>query len=221
MRLEWATATLTRLTFRDNIGGSNAYSGGADMLAFTVDVTISECRFSNSRGGTGDAMHGGALQVMAASNCRVLDSTFEDAYSEGDGGSVVVTGGSNAEFIRTTFRRSEAAGYGGIAAIEDESTALFQQCDLSEGLAGAAGGIYITEGSVVNVTRCTLAYCHSQYRGYDIPGNAGAIAAYGDAFIQDSVFEHNEADGQAGDLYVLTGSHIELSLIHISEPTRH
>ena len=97
-------------------------------------------------------------------------------------------------------------GSGGIAAIKDESTALFQQCDLSEGVASNAGGIYIAEGSFVNVTRCTLAYCHS----HTIPGEAGAIAAYGDAFIQDSVFEHNEADWSSGDLLVRTGGHIEV-----------
>ena len=159
VRVEGGTATLTRLTFRDNTGGSNALIPGADMHCFSnADVTISECRFSNSRGGTGDAQHSGALMIQRDSTCRVLDSTFEDAYSEGDGGSVAVTVGSNAEFIRTTFRRSEAVGMGGIAAIKDDSTALFQQCELSEGVASKAGGIFITEGSVVNVTRCTLAY---------------------------------------------------------------
>ena len=70
----WAifgTATFTRLTFRDNIGGS-AF-GGADMNLYGALATISECRFSNSIGGTGDAKHSGALMIQSASNCRVLD----------------------------------------------------------------------------------------------------------------------------------------------------
>ena len=89
MRLEFAGATLTRLTFRNNTGGSNGLIPGADMQTYYSDVTVSECRFSNSIGGTGDARHSGALMIQYASNCRVLDSTFEDAYSEGDGGSAL------------------------------------------------------------------------------------------------------------------------------------
>ena len=113
----WAifgTATFTRLTFRDNIGGS-AF-GGADMNLYGALATISECRFSNSRGGSGDAKDSGALRVQSGSNCRVLDSTFEGTYSEGDGGAVAVFG-SYVEFIRTTFVRGIGDGFGGGVAI--------------------------------------------------------------------------------------------------------
>ena len=48
VRLEFAGATLTRLTFRDNTGGSNVLIPGADMQTYYSDVTVSECRFSNS-----------------------------------------------------------------------------------------------------------------------------------------------------------------------------
>ena len=200
----WAifgTATFTRLTFRDNIGGS-AF-GGADMNLYGALATISECRFSNSRGGSGDAKDSGALRAQSGSNCRVLDSTFEDTYSEGDGGAVAVFG-SYAEFIRTTFEQTNGV-YGGVAAVKDESTAYFQECVLREGFARShVGGIYARTNSVVNITKCALVYCRTQ-------GHTGAVGAWsGHVFIQDSTFDHNEADMYGGDMLVTEGARVEV-----------
>ena len=195
------TMTLSRMTFRDNIGGS-AYTG-ADLKIEGSHLTASECRFYNSRGGTGDAKHSGALIVETGSSCRVLDSTFEDAYSDGDGGAVAVISGSNAEFIRTKFERCEASMGGGVAAVKDESTALFYQCDLREGVSNSyGGGIRVTANCFVNITRCTLMYCRAM-------AYSGALLLDGPAYIQDSTFEHNEAGIYGGDV-LLAGAHVEV-----------
>ena len=61
----------------------------------------------------------------------------------------------------------------------------------------------IASGSVANITRCTIAYCH-------VGGWAGAIGTFGDAFIQDSTFEHNEAGSYGGDMLVASGARVEV-----------
>ena len=159
-------ATYTRLTFRDNIGGDKFPA--ADLQAHATDATVSECRFSNSRGGTEDGKQSGAMMIQGGAYVRVLDSAFEDTNSpNGDGGAVAVIEGSTAEFIRTTFERSAAIQAGGIAAIKEDSYALFDQCVLREGRAGSrTGGIYNME-SIVNITRSTFSYmvAHSGHGG--------------------------------------------------------
>ena len=195
-------ATYTRLTFRDNIGGPKF--PGADLCVHTTDTTVSECDFSNSRGGTEDGKQSGAMMVRGGAYLRVLDSAFEDTNSpNGDGGAVAVIEGSTAEFFRTTFERSEAPQAGGIAAIKEESYVLFDQCVLREGHAPRSGGIYNTQ-SIVNITRSTFAY------NIAISGWGGAIGTYGDVFIQDSTFEHNEATTYGGDVLVSGGAHVEV-----------
>ena len=57
--------------------------------------------------------------------------------------------------------------------------------------------------SVVNITRSTLTYCHAN-------GFAGAIDSWGDIFIQDSTFEHNEAGTYCGDLLIGSTAHAEV-----------
>ena len=75
----FGSATFTRLTFWGNTGGG--LRCGADISVYGTDTTVSKCRFSNSRGGTGDAKDSGALMAHGGSNLRVFDSTFEDTYS--------------------------------------------------------------------------------------------------------------------------------------------
>ena len=197
---EYATTTLSRMTFQDNVAGSML--PGADLRGFDSHLTASECQFVNSRGGTGDTRHSGALIVDGGASCRVLDSTFEDAYSEGNGGAVAVIGGSNAEFIRTKFKRCRASMSGGVAAVKDESTALFYQCDLREAVSDSAGGgILVNTYCFVNITRCTLAYCRAL--------GSAALFVTGAAFIQDSTFEHNGGLVCGGDVSA-TGAHVEV-----------
>ena len=84
----------TRLAFRDNTGGTSFY--GADINTYGADATISECHFSNSRGGTGDATDSGALNMwpfiqiigdlLRASVILGGFDAFADAWSTLSGG---------------------------------------------------------------------------------------------------------------------------------------
>ena len=53
-------AMLTRVTFKDNVG-SNTIIQAADINAWANSITISNCHFSNSQGGTGDGKESGAV----------------------------------------------------------------------------------------------------------------------------------------------------------------
>ena len=110
---------MTRCTFKDNVGGGTYI--GADVNAYASEMTISKTRFSGSTGGTGDGSDGGSLGAIGAKGLRVIDSTFENVYTSGDGGAVAVHSASTAEFVRCYLVECIAGGYGTWRVVTQDS----------------------------------------------------------------------------------------------------
>ncbi len=138
--LSGGTHTLTRVTFENNLADA-----GAGLSATHATVTCTDCVFTQNVA----ASIGGGLGVSDDAHLTLVDPTFIDNSTPGDGGGLHALD-STTLIDGGLFERNEAGGFGGgLALVAGETTLLGTEVRSNTVLEVAGAGLYAQDAEVL------------------------------------------------------------------------
>lgn len=184
--------TLLGCTFNDcdSVEGGAVYQSGSLGL-----LTVTFCSFSLNSGASG----AGALAVDTIPY-SVLDSTFDDNVTGGNGGGVKISG-ADGRFERVEFRGNSATSNAGAINLYQAPLEI-ANCRFISNDAGRGGAIDVDPGSG-NGHLCRVVSC--SFYGNHSTSSAGAIyATRPDTLLElaNCVLSGNSAGGDGGGLHL-------------------
>jgi hypothetical protein len=184
-----SSPTLRNLVFRANV--SPSVSIGAAVYLQRSSTSIIGCQFIDCGGSVAD--YGGAVAAID-SNISIDGTAFHNCDAD-DSGGAIYSSNSTISLTNGTLRACDAAlGSGGaIAIVGTGSVSFIRDCQF-EGNGSNAGGA-IMSSAFLSVEACVF-----NGNGAFDQGNGGAIAAYGQAIVSNSVFTSN-GGGRGGAVY--------------------
>ena len=208
-------------------GNTATYDGGA--VYFWDKCSISNCNFANNTA----SRDGGAVTSNDGSTGTVTNCTFTNNAASGDGGAVMLYGPftvTNCNFTNNiasnnggavyfmakstaencNFTNNTASNNGGAVYFLDDATVT--KCNFTNNLAENGGAIFVFKYSTSTVSNCNFA-------NNTASNNGGALSAFNNMDILNSVFNNNIADKTGGAVYIddtLSDSKINSTFINNS-----
>ena len=191
-------------------GNTATYDGGA--VYFWDKCSISNCNFANNTA----SRDGGAVTSNDGSTGTVTNCTFTNNAASGDGGAVMLYGPftvTNCNFTNNiasnnggavyfmakstaencNFTNNTASNNGGAVYFLDDATVT--KCNFTNNLAENGGAIFVFKYSTSTVSNCNFA-------NNTASNNGGALSAFNNMDILNSVFNNNIADKTGGAVYI-------------------
>lgn len=188
--------------------GKGASAGGVDMRESSMEV--SRCVFYNNSGAKGGAiLISGDSAAPLISHCRFLENNSTD-----HGGAVAVESGADPVFEDCRFLFNRAGFGGGVSLVQagfcaTPLQASFDGCSFEHNSAMKGGGVFncINSGATYWVK---ATYTNCEFIGNKATLDGGGFWANGgggvQAFIYNTLFTRNEADGAGNAMYCITSA---------------
>lgn len=213
--------TLQNLTFRNADANSLSQNGGAISAQGNVDLTITNCIFSNNLGASG-----GAVEISSGAQVSISGGRFEGNRAISGNGGAILLGDGHLEIKRVRLIRNNALSRGGALAMSSTdgdstasaNTSLFLQNNAADG----GGAVVVVGGgntATLDLRRVTILGNDGDQDGSGSSGTGGIMTLTSGSNptvnLRNSLLTLNGKNRSSGspDHFSVEGDHCEGTII--------
>ena len=188
--------------------------GGGIMLN-NSDILLNNCVFENNEATGDDNGMGGAIYALnSTSQTQIIDCTFKNNHSYGEGGAIKLSGDNGANIENCKFiNNSVFYGGGGICLYGCYNTHIYKCLFAGNYTTYSAGGAAFLEGYSQGVMFVNCTMINNQAQNGD---GGGVEIAFSDASFTNSIIYNN--NGAYSDNIYLDYGYAEINYCNTSVP---